>query len=126
MDFKSVNEIQTTARADVFASKLDSARRLADVAGVDNKGGEVEVAGEAFEKLFATLLVREMGKTLEDGFFGDGPGSDTFNGWLEEELGSALAEDGSLGIAEAVRASLLRKQAAADADAEARAGEGQP
>jgi Rod binding domain-containing protein len=116
MDFTSIHEIQATTRADQLTGRIDAARRLAESA--DPRGGadEARAAGEAFEKLFATLLVREMKSTLQDGFFGEGPGTDTFEGWLEEHLGSALAGDGALGIAEAVRASILRKQAAIDAE----------
>jgi Rod binding domain-containing protein len=119
MDFTSINEIQATTRADQYTSRLDAAKRLADAAGVEHGEDEARVAGEAFEKLFATLLVREMSATLQDGFFGDGPGADTFNGWLEEQFGAALADDGALGLAEAVRASILQKQGAADAQPDA-------
>ena len=34
-----------------------------------------------FEELIATMLIKELRKGLSEGFFGDGPGSDTFNGW---------------------------------------------
>jgi Rod binding domain-containing protein len=114
MDFTDLNEIRATVNADAFAGKLDAAKRLASGA----EGGaqhDVNEAGLAFEKLFSTLLVKEMTKTLSTGFFGEGPGAETFQGWLEDELGAALAKDGRLGIAEAVRASLLQKQASVDA-----------
>ena len=111
MDFTTASEIRATTSADAFAQRLEAAK---DLAAGDRALHDPEEAGHAFEKLFATLLVKEMTSTLEDGFFGDGPGAETFQDWLNEELGSSLAEDGSLGIAEAVRASLLRKQASVE------------
>jgi Rod binding domain-containing protein len=111
MDFTTLNQVQATTSADAFAQKLEAAKRIA---GGDAALHDPREAGAAFEKLFATLLVKEMTKTLSDGFFGEGPGAETFQGWLEDELGGALAKDGSLGIAEAVRESLIRKQASID------------
>ncbi|MEM7307065.1 MAG: rod-binding protein [Planctomycetota bacterium] len=104
MDLVGGNQIQVTAASDAFASKLEDAKRAAD-------GGDTEKAVDGFEKLLATQLVREMSRTLTDGFFGSGPGADTFTGWLEEHLGSALAESRALGLSEALRASLLSKGA---------------
>ena len=116
MDFTTASEIRATTSADAFAQRLEAAK---DLTRGDEALHDPEEAGHAFEKLFATLLVKEMTSTLEDGFFG------------EEELGSSLAEDGSLGIAEAVRASLLRKQASVEAQHNAESvadvtGEGTP
>jgi Rod binding domain-containing protein len=113
MDFTDLNEIRATVNADAFAGKLDAAKRLAGRGDAGHH--DADEAGAAFEKLLSTLLVKEMTKTLSTGFFGEGPGAETFQGWLEEELGGALAKDGRLGIAEAVRASLLQKQASVDA-----------
>jgi hypothetical protein len=104
MDFTSGNEIQVSAAADAFDKTLAAAKRAAD-------GGKTKEAGQAIEKLLATMLVREMTRTLPNGFFGDGPGADTFNGWLEDHLGGALAEGQALGLSEAVQAALIRKNA---------------
>ena len=103
MDLGIQNDIQTQSAARALESQIAGARRAA-------QGGDVDAAALAFEELLATMLVRELNKTLPEGFFGEGVGSDTFNGWLEEHLGSALADTQALGIAESVRASLIRKQ----------------
>ena len=96
-------------RADVlggsFDLSLDEAKRAAE-------NGSVEEAAKSFERLFATMLVREMRRSLPDGFFGSVPGADTFEGWLDEHLGAALAEGNALGLAESLRADLIRKNAA--------------
>ena len=78
-----------------------------------------DVAAKEMESLFATLLVGELRKGLGEGFFGSGPGADTFNGWFDEQLGASLASRGSLGLGEQVRVSIMREQKAA-ADEEAR------
>ena len=89
-------------------------QRSVDAAQDAAARGEADEAAAKFEKLLATMLVREMSRTLPEGFFGEGAGSDTFDGWLQEHMGAAIADDGGLGIAEAVRASILRKQAAVE------------
>jgi flagellar protein FlgJ len=63
-------------------------------------------AAKQFESLFATQLVREMRKTLDEGFFGSGAGSDVYEGWLDEHLGGALANGRGLGLEDAIAASL--------------------
>ena len=64
-------------------------------------------AAEQMEALFATLLVKELSRTLPgEGFFGEGPGSDVFNGWMDEFLGERLATDGALDLAGRVKTAL--------------------
>jgi Rod binding domain-containing protein len=106
MDIAS-NEIQVTAAARAFESKLKGALDAVDA-------GKAEQAAQAFEKLFASMLVRELSRGLSEGFFGDGPGADTFTGWFEEHLGAALSAGRGLGVAEEVRASLIQKQGHAE------------
>lgn len=109
MDLPSIDRIEGTARANALAAELDAARGAAG-------HGNVDEAARSFEKLFATLLVREMSATLKDGFFGDGPGADTFQGWMEEHLGDALSRGRGLGIAEAVRAALQHQSSVTEGD----------
>lgn len=77
--------------------------------------GDGAHAAREFERLFATLLVKEMRATLPEGFFGGGAGADVFDGWLDEHLGSALAEGRGLGLRVALERDLGLKQAALDA-----------
>lgn len=63
-------------------------------------------AAHQMEALFATMLVKELRRALPNGFFGDGTGADTFNGWLDEHFGGALAESGALDLAGMIRTSL--------------------
>lgn len=72
---------------------------------------EIERAAHMFEKLFASLLVKEMRSTLGNGFFGQGPGSDVFGGWLDEHMGNALCAGRGLGVSEFVRQEMMQKTA---------------
>ncbi len=96
-------------------SLFDSAAPLAARA-LPREKAEVEHASAMFEKLFASLLVKEMRSTLGDGFFGQGPGSDVFGGWLDEHLGSALCDGPGLGLASSLREGLLQRRLASSAE----------
>ena len=104
MDLSGPNEIQVSAANSAFELGLKSAQDAAS-------SGKTEEAAKAFEKLFATMLVHELSRGLNEGFFGDGPGADTFTSWFEDHIGDTLSSGKGLGIAEAVRASLIRKGA---------------
>jgi Rod binding domain-containing protein len=84
--------------------------RLSEAGALARRGTPAEAAKE-FERLFATLLVKEMRATLPEGFFGEGAGSDVFDGWFDEHLGSALAEGQGLGMRVALERDLGLKQA---------------
>lgn len=89
------------------AAGVESAREALE------RGDEAEAAKQ-LEALFATLLVKEMRRALPGGFFGQGAGADIFEGWLDEHIGSILAQDGALGIAGMIKASM--SDAAGEAD----------
>lgn len=73
---------------------------------------EPEDAAKKMEALFATLLVRELRRSLPEGFFGKAAGADTFEGWLDQHLGQALADSGALDLAGQIKVSLEAKAAA--------------
>jgi len=88
------------------------------ISRIENGSDESEPAAVAreMESLFATLLVTELRKGLGEGFFGSGPGADTFNGWFDEQIGSSLASRSSLGLADQIQDSILREQQARAAE----------
>ena len=55
-------------------------------------------AVQGFEEIFSRMLASELRRGLGEGFFGEGPGSETFSSWLDEFVGKAIAERGTLGI----------------------------
>ena len=80
---------------------------------------EADEVGQQFEKLFSTMLVREMRKSIssvnpEGGLFGKGAGSDVYAGWFDEHVGAALAERNTLGLTGMVKANVARLQVQAD------------
>ncbi|QDU70080.1 rod-binding protein [Engelhardtia mirabilis] len=79
--------------------KADQLKARMQNAGVD------KVARE-FERLFASMLVKEMRATLQDGMFGKGAGSDTYGAWFDEHIGASLADTGALDMAGILRAGL--------------------
>ena len=91
------------------------AGRVSRVAAGSDEGTPETVARE-MESLFATMLVSELRKGLGEGFFGGGAGADTFNGWFDEQIGASLASRSSLGLADQIRESIVREQAAAAAE----------
>lgn len=111
MEGLTLHRAAAPARNDLMAGRIS---RVQD-GGKDE--GEPEMVAREIESLFATLLVSEMRKGLGDGFFGGGAGSDTFNGWFDEEIGASLSSRGSLGLADAVHEALIREKAATEAEA---------
>lgn len=70
--------------------------------------GRTDEATQAFGQLLATLLVRELRRSLSDGLVGRGPGSDVYEGWFDEHLGRSLAESDALGLAGVIKTSIQR------------------
>jgi len=91
-------------------AKLDAARRAV-------ARGDAGDASKQFEKLFCVMLVRELRRSMPEGPFGDGPGSDVYEGWFDEQMGGSLAQRDALGLAGMVKTAIGRAQAARDATA---------
>jgi Rod binding domain-containing protein len=81
---------------------------------VPKPGGDSAQTARDFEALLATMLVKEMRSTLSEGFFGSGPGADTFGGWLDKTIGDSLADTWDVDLAGMVKTSLDSKQAQLD------------
>jgi len=102
-------DIQALTRP-VSGSAIDS--KVAALQRAKHAEQDGEVAHQV-EGLFAQLFVKELRRGLGEGFFGQGAGSDTFEGWLDEHLGESLARDGVLDLAGRIRTSLEQKRAGA-------------
>lgn len=104
---QDVARIQTSHALDLVA-----AQRLRAAAGAPRE--DARTTAKRFESLLATQLVKEMRRSLEDGFFGGGPGSDVFEGWLDEHLGEVLVRGRGLGLADSIAANLGARAAGAE------------
>ena len=92
------------------------ASRVADLAakarGVKAEGKSAdarkgEEAAKAFEGYFNMVLVKQLRKSLPEGFF-SGTGSDVYGSWFDQYVGQTLAERNGLGIGDMIRDSLAR------------------
>lgn len=113
-------QIESSSLAGIQARSILDQARANDVSSLQStlQGGAHDspaVAAKKFESLLATQLVKEMRRSLGDGFFGEGPQADVYSGWLDQYLGEALARDGGLHLGEGLKRSLEQKQAAQDA-----------
>jgi len=90
--------------------------RLAEIRAAKADGGSE--AGKAIEKLFASMLVKELRRGLDQGFF-EGPGSQIYTAWLDEHLGKTLADRDALGLAGLVKTQIDRKAAAEEVSGQA-------
>ncbi len=68
-------------------------------------------AAQDFEAVYISEMLKPMIETVEvDENFGGGKGEEVFRGMLVQELGKSIAKQGGLGLAEHVRAELMRIQ----------------
>ena len=66
-------------------------------------------AAAKFQALLATMLVKEMRSSLNDGFFGEGAQGDVYGGLLDQHVGQSLADRDALHLEGVLRESLERK-----------------
>lgn len=64
---------------------------------VNKTAAEIQKAGDDFEGVFLSLMLKEMRNTLEGGFFGE-ESSDTYGGMFDMFVGQDLAKSQPLGI----------------------------
>lgn len=97
---------------------LGRAKQLAErMKNSEDQAGESKAVAEEFSALLGTMLVKELRKSLPEGFFGQGAGSDIMDGWLDEHIGKSLATGWDLDIAGMVRVG-LEQNAAEGGDAQ--------
>ena len=110
--------LQTSNTLRSLESKLDTSLE---------KGAPDETV-KKFESVLATLLVKEMRRSLPEGFFGGGADGDIYSGWLDDQVGQTLADRDALHLRDLITRSVLQKHSdAATADAPvAPGGEAKP
>ena len=97
---------------------LDRAKQLAArIERAEGEAGETNAVAEEFSALLGTMLVKELRKSLPEGFFGTGPGSDIMDGWLDEHIGKSLADGWDLDIAGMVKVGIENKGTGGGEDA---------
>jgi Rod binding domain-containing protein len=106
-------QINTNTLNGAAASDALSASELKGLESLAASGEEAEAA-QAFESLFASMLVKEMRSSIDGGFFGKGPGADTYGQWFDKEMGAAIAADNGLGLAGVLKAQLGAERRASE------------
>ena len=76
----------------------------------------IEEAAQDFEAVFFSEMMKPMFENLKtaDGFTGGGKGEEVFQGLMIQEYGKMMAETNSIGIADQVKAHLIKAQEVAD------------
>jgi peptidoglycan hydrolase FlgJ len=86
------------------------------IAGKNNitdtlKNNKTIEAARDFESVFISEMLKPMFETVEvDDMFGGGKGEEVFRGIMIQEMGKSIAKQGGFGIADQVKAELLRIQ----------------
>jgi Rod binding domain-containing protein len=62
----------------------------------------LEGACKEFESIFAHQILKTMGESMNDGFFGEGIASDFYKDMLFRSIASSVAESGSLRIGQII------------------------
>lgn len=88
--------------AAVDAARLARVKRSADAGPPPPENREK--AAEELEKLFVSLLVKEMRQTLPEGFFAKGPGSDVYSGFFDQMMSEALTAGRGTGLKDQILA----------------------
>jgi len=71
----------------------------------------IDKAAQDFEAMFLAQMLQPMFEGLKaDGMFGGGAGEKAYRSMLVEEYGKAVAKAGGIGIAEQVKAEMIKLQ----------------
>ena len=81
------------------------------LAGTPAKAAAVKKAAQDFEAMFMSSMLESMTAGVKtDKMFGGGDGEQMFRSMLNQEYGKAMAQRGSLGIADSIEREMLRMQ----------------
>lgn len=76
---------------------------------------KAEQAAQEFEAVFIAEMLKPMFEGIKhDGAFGGGKGEEIFHGMMVQEYGKMLSQTGGIGIADEVKATMIRMQQEAD------------
>jgi len=96
-----------TGGARVQAQTAMDAARMKNLSALNDESAAPENrkhAAKELETLFVSLLVKEMRKTLPEGFFAKGPGSDVLSGFFDQMMSEALTSGNGTGLQDQILA----------------------
>lgn len=89
----------------VAPSQVDAADKAAAASAKADK------AAQDFEAVYISEMLKPMFETVEvDDTFGGGKGEEVFRGMLTQEMGKSIAKQGGFGLADQVKAELMKLQ----------------
>lgn len=92
-------------------SALQSLDAIKNEAKSARQAEAIEAAAQDFEAVFLSEMMKPMFEGLETGGeFGGGQAEEVFRGFMIQEYGKILAETGTIGIADQVKAELIKRQ----------------
>ena len=94
------------------ADKTSALQTQAKSAAISpEKDAQLEKVAKDFEAVFLTEMLKPMFEGLEvDSTFGGGKGEEVFRGMLMDEYGKIIADQGGVGLADNIKAELLKLQ----------------
>ena len=99
---------------ETFSTALTSTQATASQVVSPKKGldaKKTDKAAQDFEAVMISEMLKPMFETVEiDDTFGGGKGEEVFRGLLIQEMGKSIAKQGGLGLANNVRAELIKVQ----------------
>jgi Rod binding domain-containing protein len=102
----------TDAQIAMVRSQAEQAKQMA--AAMKAKGINIEkidAAARDFEAVFLSSMMKPMFEGIEpDPLFGGGNGEEIFQDLMLDEYGKNMAANGGVGIADMVRAEMIRQQ----------------
>jgi Rod binding domain-containing protein len=79
-------------------------------------GADIDKTAQDFEAVFATQLLQPMFESVKvDATFGGGHGEEVMRSFMLQEYGKMIASSGKLGVADKVKAEMLRAQEGSNA-----------
>ncbi len=111
-----MNLTADTSLALMQSSQADASNAALKAGNAKDKNLEqIESAAKEFEAVFMTEMIKPMFEGLKtNSRFGGGKGEEVFRGFMIQEYGKLIAERGEIGIADAVKAEMIKLQEGAN------------
>lgn len=105
-----------TSLAIMQSSQADASNAALKAGNAQDKNmQQIEDAAKEFEAVFMTEMIKPMFEGLKtNSRFGGGKGEEVFRGFMIQEYGKLIAERGEIGIADSVKAEMIRLQETAN------------
>ena len=107
--------IQSTVKSALLQASQGNIHNTKQSMMAERELDKIEETAKEFEAVFVAEMMKPMFKELKtDGMFGGGKGEEVFRGMMLQEYGKNIASSGTLGIADNIKAAMIRMQAEAN------------